>query len=115
MTGNTTPSAAQLRALADFLPKFDAPGFEFGHWAGGDNTPSGAITFPSFLLSGTAAAFVQAAYDKGWVRDFDWSKWKDTPEARQLRDDPAVLASATPEQLQCLLTVIIRQERYVEG
>ena len=33
----------------------------------------------------------------------------------QLRDDPAALQSATPEQLGRLLTVLIRQDRFIDG
>ena len=33
----------------------------------------------------------------------------------QLRDEPGVLEDATPEQLERLLTVLIRQERFVDG
>jgi Family of unknown function (DUF6508) len=46
---------------------------------------------------------------------FDWPQWKGTAEAKQLRDDPDVLARATPEQLAKLLTVCIRQDRFSEG
>ena len=59
--------------------------------------------------------FVTMCYDLGWVKPFDWVEWKETDEAAQLRDDPDVLANATSEQLQKLLTVIIRQDRFVEG
>lgn len=61
------------------------------------------------------SAFVQVAYDYGWVRPMDWSKWYQTPEARSLRDDASVLAQATDDQLVCLLTTCIRQDRFFEG
>ena len=38
-----------------------------------------------------------------------------TPEALTLRDSPASLAKATPDQLSHLLTVLIRQDRFAEG
>ena len=59
--------------------------------------------------------FVTMCYDFGWVKPFDWVAWKETQEAVQLGDDPEVLAKATSEQLQKLLTVMIRQDRFVEG
>ena len=49
------------------------------------------------------------------LTDFDWPSWKDTPEALGLRDDPKVLKQATSVQLAKLLTVLIRQDRFVEG
>ena len=59
---------------------------------------------------------MQAAYDGEWVlRDFSWPEWKDTEEAIALYRDPDVLAQATRRQLAQLLTVFIRQDRFVEG
>jgi hypothetical protein len=36
-------------------------------------------------------------------------------DAMRLRDDPKALAAASAEQLAKLLTVLIRQDRFVEG
>lgn len=105
----------RLAGLAAFLPAFQAAEFKVGHWEGGTRQ-EGAIVLPYFVLSDQAASFVDAAYRLGWVlTDFDWPAWKETPEAKRLRDDPAALANATPEQLARLLTVCIRQDRFVEG
>ena len=46
---------------------------------------------------------------------FDWGSWLQTPEGAALWDDPAALAAATPDQLEMLLTAIIRSDRFVEG
>tara|TARA_Y100000589_G_scaffold224344_1_gene211926 strand:+ start:389 stop:736 length:348 start_codon:yes stop_codon:yes gene_type:complete len=59
--------------------------------------------------------FAAMCYKFNWVEPFDWPNWMQTEEATQLRDDPNALANATPKQLQKLLTVMIRQERFVEG
>jgi hypothetical protein len=110
------PPHDRLAGLAAFLPVFQSPGFEFGHWGGGEKTTGGATQMPYYVLSDEAAAFVQAAYDFGWVLpSFDWSAWKDTPEAMRLRDDPDALAAASAEQRTRLVTVLIRQNRFVEG
>ena len=106
----------RLAGLAAFLPVFLAPGFEFGRWGGGEKTDSGAIQMPYYVLSDEAEAFVRVAYDLGWVlAGFDWPAWKETPEAISLLDDPESLRNASPEQLAQLLTVCIRQDRFVEG
>lgn len=106
----------RLAGLAAFLPAFQAPGFEFGHWGGGEKTDGGAIQVPYYVLSDEAEAFVRAAYDLRWVLEgFDWPAWKETPEAIELRDDPEALKRASAEQLAQLLTVFIRQDRFVEG
>jgi hypothetical protein len=41
--------------------------------------------------------------------------WMETAEGKSLRDDRAALADATPDQLQHLLTAIIRAERFSDG
>ena len=102
----------RLRALVPFLSKFEAPGFEFGH------------VCSSFYseLSPVALDFVSTCYKAGWIgKDFDgtewrgWVDWKGSDEARRLRDDPGALDSATPGQLGRLLTVLVRQDRFVTG
>ena len=99
----------RLDALAEFLPKFESPDFEFGRM----ESPPGAMPF--YVLSDTASKFHKTCYQMKWVQPFDWSKWKDSPEAIKLRDEPSALEQATPEQLERLLTVLIRQDRFVEG
>ncbi|MYD92410.1 MAG: hypothetical protein F4Y02_01690 [Chloroflexi bacterium] len=97
--------AESLKALAGFLPKFEAPGFEFGSWESGWFSPSQE-----------ALDFISACYESGWMKpDFDWPAWAGTDEASRLRDDPAAIENATPEQLSRILTVMVRQDRFVEG
>lgn len=94
-----------MQALAAFLPKFEAPGFEFGDWESGWFSPSRE-----------ALDFISACYELGWMKpNFDWPTWMGTEEAARLRDDPAALEQATPEQLSRLLTVLIRQDRFSDG
>ncbi|KAJ5815483.1 hypothetical protein N7474_007260 [Penicillium riverlandense] len=51
----------------------------------------------------------------GWCTPyFDWIDWNTSDEANTLRDTD-LLNQATPAQLAKLLTVIIRQERFVDG
>jgi hypothetical protein len=106
----------RLQALANFLPIFEQPGFEFGEWSENPKSESGVIVLPHYSWSDAAQSFVSMAYDMGWVLlDYAWPAWKGTDEAINLRDDPAALAAAAPEQLARLLTVLIRQDRYIEG
>ena len=52
----------------------------------------------------------------GWVvAGFDWRSWMETVEGRSLSRDPDAVAGATPEQLERLLTAIVRSDRFVEG
>jgi len=105
-----------LRVLARFLPEFERAGFSPGDWTDMQKGEDGVHTMPYATLSPAASDFVQAAYDGGWVlQDFNWPEWKDTNEAIGLYRDPDLLAEATPRQLAQLLTVFIRQDRFVEG
>jgi hypothetical protein len=117
MEQNNAPTLKhRLHCLAAFLPIFEQPDFTFGSWSGSNEGEPNVITMPYFMFSRDANAFVQSAYDLGWVqRGFNWPEWTHTPEARDLRDDPKKMTRATPDQLSRLLTVIIRQERFCEG
>lgn len=115
MTTEQESLETRLHGLAAFLPLFEASDFQFGSWLEDKPSPDGVLAFPEYRASNTAEAFVRAAYDHGWVIPFDWGEWKGTPEAARLRDEPTALAEATPEQLARLLTVCIRQDRFVEG
>ncbi len=106
------PAEPRLDALAAFLPVFEGPGFVFATMEGGARDG----TMPWSRLSEHAARFVDTAYEDGWVSpEVDWPSWKETEEARRLRDDPTAIADATVEQLQKLLTTVIRQDRFVTG
>lgn len=110
------PLRDRLEGIVSSLPELDYPRGDFGTWEGGEQTASGAITLPYVNYSDTVMRFTQAAYDYGWVRsDVNWPEWKDTPEATQLRDEPDAIEQATEEQLAKLLTVVIRQDRFVDG
>lgn len=90
---NSKRQLNQLKAIADFLPDFkDGKGLD------------------------CLDQFVKVAYENDWVRgDINWVEWKQTPEAEKLRDDPTALADASEHDLACLLTTLIRQERFCGG
>ncbi len=107
--GHVDTIKERLEALAAFLPDFESPGFEFGHM---DKAPGG---MPYYNLSPVASRFVHTCYKMGWVLNFDWVQWKDSPEATELLRNPEAMEAATPDQLGRLLTAIIRQDRFAEG
>ena len=110
------PLHERLERLAEFLPIFEAPGFQFGEWGDITTSEPGVLQMPFYSLSDAGSSFCQTAYDFGWVlADFNWPVWNSTPEAERLRDDHGALANATPDQLAMLLTVILRQDRFCEG
>ena len=96
----------RLDNLAAFLPEFEDPDFSVG------DTES----LMHFDYSEAMSRFVDTAYEDGWVSpEVDWPAWIETEEARRLRDDQTAIEAATVEQLQKLLTTVIRQDRFVTG
>lgn len=104
----------RIKAIAAFLTVFTASGFNFGEWISGPEK-DGITQMPWFSLGRDAQAFYKAAYDYGWVQNFAWMEWRQTPEAIALRDQPDILAGADPQQLANLLTALIRADRFCEG
>jgi hypothetical protein len=105
----------RLRALADVLPMLEAPDADFGHW---ELPPprDGVHSLGWFEFGPTAEAWRAAVAQGDWiVGGFDWQRWLTGDEGRSLHDDPAAIASATPDQLARLLTAIVRSDRFVEG
>ena len=107
--GDKATLKERLESLASFLPEFESPDFSFGEMV---NSPGG---MPYYRRSPAASRFVEAGHKSGWIQPFDWGKWMRTDEAIRLRDDRKALEEATPEQLSRILTVLVRQDRFVEG
>jgi hypothetical protein len=104
-----------LKRLGHFSQIFRQPGFRFQEEIQ-SHERDGAATVPCCFYSRGAEQFIELCYRDQWVkRDFDWPVWKETEEATALRDRPEALAQASADQLASLLTVLIRQERFVEG
>lgn len=107
-----------LKALAAFAARLREPDASFGNIseATGTGTSDDPIQMPYWQSSSLADEFIDMAYDAGWVaEDFDWPRWMDSNEAKAFLENPNKIASANVEQLQKLLTVIIRSDRYCEG
>ncbi len=105
-TEESQPAQPRLDNLAAFLPEFEANDFSVGKIANPVH----------FDYSEAMSRFVQTAYEDGWVSpEVDWPSWIETGESRRLRDDPTAIPDATVEQLQKLLTTVIRQDRFVTG
>ena len=105
--------AVALRRIARHLPVFEAPGFRFGDWAPTETDADGVMTMPWYALSPEAEAFL--ADLGGWITPFDWRTWASTPEGQALLGHPDAVASASAEDLQKLLTLYVRSERFGEG
>jgi hypothetical protein len=99
-----------------YLPALEDPDFAPGEFSPAQKTESGAVIMPYAVLGDVAEGFINTAYDRGWVlRGFDWASWAHSDEAQAMCSDPSVLARAEPMQLLCLITALIRQDRFSEG
>jgi len=98
---------AQIGAVLEFLPVFEAAGYRFGEW----ETPEGQ--FPYFAYSAEVSRFIQTLYAENIVIRFDWSQWQEA--AKIYLDDRAALAGADLLTLRKLLTLHVRKDRFVEG
>ncbi len=106
----------RLEALAAFLPVFEAPGFVFATWGGGEEVRPGVRRMPYCSLSTEALRFIRVASESELIRPgFDWPQWDQTPQAAALLASSQALELATPDQLARVLTVLIRRDRFVEG
>ena len=109
---------ADLSALAAFASRLNEPGASFGKMTATIDPESDgdAVAWPYWQPSPLAEEFIEVAYDAGWIRgNVDWPKWMGTDEAKAFFENPATIATATIEQLQLLLTTVIRSDHFCEG
>jgi hypothetical protein len=105
----------KLRALASFAHVFATPGFRFVCAGTGDSHGHEEDSEETCELAPEALSFIDALYKSGWVKSFDWASWAETAEGKQLFEEPQYIATATPDQLQKVLTMLVRRERFCDG
>ena len=105
---------ASLRILAGYAGAF-APHGPIGRWRGGEADARGVVQMPWYEYSAEIDRFTSDMYTAKLVRSIDWMRWAGTPEAQRLISDPTSIAEASPHDLICLLTTIIRGERFSDG
>ena len=103
----------RLQRLARHLPAFESPGFSFGSWVPSQEREDGVIVLGWYEPGPEAEAFL--ADLGGWIVPFDWMTWASSREGQALLGHPEAVASASAEDLQKLLTVYVRGERFGEG
>ena len=106
---------AALSVLAGFAATLSDPGFDAGGIVQPPVGEDGVFVMPGAMLSDEAEVFVEAMYEAGWVRPFDWSAWGHSSDGQRYFADLTAVAGATIEDLSHLLTAIIRQDRFVTG
>jgi len=108
----------RLAAIGAFADELESPDFDPGQWHDSERRQTAddeVWTMPWFELSDRAEAFLAAIRANGWIEPFDWMDWAQTDEATALRDDRAALGRATLDQLQRVLTAVVRAERFSDG
>ncbi len=118
MSDDLTPipvSPEALRALARWEGALSDPTLSAGHWEGGDRLPDGSIQMPWFDRSAVIDRFGREMAACGMVRSVGWMDWAGTERGRSLMVDPAAVASASPDELVCIVTATIRGERFADG
>jgi hypothetical protein len=68
-----------------------------------------------YVYSEAADAFRSDCGRLGWVVPFDWMAWAGSPEGRRLLEDRDAIARASSDDIQRMLTTIIRSDRFTEG
>jgi hypothetical protein len=106
----------RLERLGAYSAVFAQEGWTFGQWSGGEDVSRGVFDMPYFSFDEEARGFLECCMADGWVlQGFDWVQWASSEEAQGLIRDAEKLAAARPRQLACLLTMLIRQERFCGG
>lgn len=97
----------QLDAVLKFLPIFERPEYVFGEW----HSPAGQ--FPYYSMSREVLDFIQTLSAQEIIFPFDWPSWQE--EAAQYVSEPDAVERADLLTLRKLLTLHVRQDRFVEG
>ena len=111
-----TPSLRdRLQLLARHLEAFESPGFSFGAWEPSRTDADGLTHLGWYRFSPAAEAFLADVRAGGWVTPFDWPAWLASPEGQALTHGPQAVVGASAEDLERLLTAIVRSDRFTEG
>jgi hypothetical protein len=97
------------------LDAFEAPGFRFGEWEPSWTDADGITHLGWYRFGPEAEAFLADVRAGGWVQPFDWMAWLETSRGKALFTDPAAIADASVDELQQLVTALVRSERFGDG
>jgi hypothetical protein len=105
----------RLRVLAGWAPTLASGELEFGHWVVSKPDADGVTHMPWYDYSPEARRFMAEVVGAGWVQPFDWMAWASGPAGQALIAEPERVATVGADDLQRLLTAIIRGDRFIEG
>jgi hypothetical protein len=101
--------------LAAWEARLARPGFDAGHWVKSAPDADGVLHLGWFEYSAGADAFRADCARYGWVVPHEWMAWAGTPDGVRLLGDPAAIASASVEDLEHIVTTMVRGDRFSEG
>lgn len=106
------PTSADLAAVANLLGDIERIEAKSVEWGGGKQADD-SMQMPFVVYAPEAERLIRAVYDHHLiVFEFDWTSWHD--DAQRFLD-PAVVLTATLDDVRRLLTLHVRQDRFVEG
>jgi hypothetical protein len=74
---------------------------------------SDEFSFDPFTYDPEVHRFIKTVYETGFLFSFEWVAWKD--EAARLVHTDGAISVCTLDDLRRLITIIIRQDRFVSG
>ena len=102
--------ANRYTAMKPFLSEFKAPGFAIY-----ENFTDPKTNSVYRRYTPTVQRFIEAATKNWSLPGFAWDKWRASDEGKSLLSSTAAIAGATPEQVQKMLTTMVRAERFSDG
>ncbi|HRO15363.1 MAG TPA: DUF6508 domain-containing protein [Paracoccus sp. (in: a-proteobacteria)] len=105
-------ASADLAALAAFADRLGEP---CGEWAGGEKLGENSFLMPWFDHSPMMTGFIGAACERGLVVPFDWPEWMGQGGDRLVHAPPEAMADYSLEDVQRVVTAILRADRFSEG
>jgi len=111
-----SPTKDDLAAVAAFAERFEAPGFSAGEWVPSKKQKNGSYTFPWWKGSKAVNEWQQALYDHNIVDpDSGYMEESAAEFVRRLEEDPMRIAGSDLATVRCVLTRVVRADRFVEG
>ena len=113
MTQNARDRLARMARFEDVFRRND---FQFAEESEAAFAEDSVSMMSASDLTPQSMAFVQTCYDDNWIRsDIDWPEWMDGDEAETLLGNPASIANSSINQLEHILTALVRCDRFNDG
>lgn len=106
------PTIADLVAVAGLLADIERIEAKPVDWGGGERGPDGTVHMPFAMYAPEIDHLLRKIDEHHLLLAFDWSSWRNEAERFFV---PEVVREASLDDVRRLLTLHVRQERFVEG